>query len=580
MDLRKRIRIGDLLIENKVISEAQLDAALAEQKKTRRKLGKTLIDLGYIQESQLLTLLSQQLKIPYIELQQYPIDLEILKLLPEIYARRFRAIALKEENDKILVGMTDPTDIYAYDELIKVLKRPIDLVAISESDLLTQLETGYRKTDEIDSLAEVLDVELSENDFDLSALTETTSTADAPVVRLLQAIFEDAVGVQASDIHIEPDSNVLRIRQRIDGLLQEQIVDETRIATALTSRLKLMAGLNISEKRLPQDGRFNIKVKKKNIDVRLSTMPMVHGESVVMRLLDHSQGLLDFEKLGLPDNILQPLLDLIKKPHGLILVTGPTGSGKTTTLYAALNEINSPTSKIITAEDPVEYQLPRVNQVQIHEKIGLTFPTVLRTALRQDPDVMLIGEMRDQETVEIGLRAAMTGHLVFSTLHTNDAVSTVSRLLDMGAESFLVASSLKAILAQRLVRRLCPDCKKPHTLDQQEKSLLETITGHHETWPDFYEHHACNKCNNSGYKGRIGIYELLLMTPALSTSLHNEDNAAFIQQAKQQDGFISLTESAIELAKQGITTLDEVLRIAGDIDVRPHQADNLTPKPE
>jgi MSHA biogenesis protein MshE len=576
MDLRKRIRIGDLLIENKVISEAQLDAALAEQKKTRRKLGKTLIDLGYIQESQLLTLLSQQLKIPYLKLQHYPIDREILKLLPEIYARRFRAIALKEENDKILVAMTDPTDIYAYDELIKVLKRPIDLVAISESDLLTQLETGYRKTDEIDSLAEVLDVELSENDFDLSALTETTSTADAPVVRLLQAIFEDAVGVQASDIHIEPDSNVLRIRQRIDGLLQEQIVDETRIATALTSRLKLMAGLNISEKRLPQDGRFNIKVKKKSIDVRLSTMPMVHGESVVMRLLDHSQGLLDFEKLGIPDNILQPLQDLIKKPHGLILVTGPTGSGKTTTLYAALNEINSPTSKIITAEDPVEYQLPRVNQVQIHEKIGLTFPTILRTALRQDPDIILIGEMRDQETVEIGLRAAMTGHLVFSTLHTNDAVSTVSRLLDMGAESFLVASSLKAILAQRLVRRLCPDCKKPHTLDQQEKLVLETITGQQKSWPDFYEHHACNKCNNSGYKGRIGIYELLLMSPELSTSLHNEDNAAFIKQAKQQTGFISLTESAIELAKQGITTLDEVLRIAGDIDVRHQQTDNLS----
>lgn len=580
MDLRKRIRIGDLLIENKVISEAQLDAALAEQKKTRRKLGKTLIDLGYIQESQLLTLLSQQLKIPYVELQQYPIDREILKLLPEIYARRFRAIALKEENDKILVGMTDPTDIYAYDELIKVLKRPIDLVAISESDLLTQLETGYRKTDEIDSLAEVLDVELSENDFDLNALTETTSTADAPVVRLLQAIFEDAVGVQASDIHIEPDSNVLRIRQRIDGLLQEQIVDETRIATALTSRLKLMAGLNISEKRLPQDGRFNIKVKKKSIDVRLSTMPMVHGESVVMRLLDHSQGLLDFEKLGIPDNILQPLQDLIKKPHGLILVTGPTGSGKTTTLYAALNEINLPTSKIITAEDPVEYQLPRVNQVQIHEKIGLTFPAILRTALRQDPDIILIGEMRDQETVEIGLRAAMTGHLVFSTLHTNDAVSTVSRLLDMGAESFLVASSLKAILAQRLVRRLCPDCKKPHTLDQQEKLVLETITGQQESWPDFYEHNACNKCNNSGYKGRIGIYELLLMSPELSASLHNEDNADFIKQAKQQTGFISLTESAIELAKQGITTLDEILRIAGDIDVRHQQTDNLASNAE
>mgnify|MGYP000320626135 FL=1 len=575
MELRKRIRIGDLLIENKVISETQLTSALTEQKKTRRKLGKTLIDLGFIKESQLLTLLSKQLKIPYLELKQYPIDREVLKKLPEIHARRFRAVALKEEHGRILVGMADPTDIYAYDELIKVLKSPVDLAAISESDLLHQLETGYRKTDEIDSLAEVLDVQLSETDFDLTALTETTSSADAPVVKLLQAIFEDAVGIKASDIHIEPDSNVLRIRQRIDGVLQEQIVDETRIATALTSRLKLMAGLNISEKRLPQDGRFNIKVKNKSIDVRVSTMPMVHGESVVMRLLDHSQGLLNFAKLGIPANILQPLQSLIKKPHGLILVTGPTGSGKTTTLYAALNEINSPASKIITAEDPVEYQLPRINQVQIHEKIGLTFPSVLRTALRQDPDVILIGEMRDQETVEIGLRAAMTGHLVFSTLHTNNAVSTISRLIDMGAEAFLVASSLQAVLAQRLVRRLCLDCKTTHELDQTDKLLLEQINGPQASWPEFYRHQGCNQCNNTGYKGRIGIYELLVMTPELAASLHHNDSVQFSTLAKQQTGFISLTENALELAKQGITTLDEVLRIAGDLDVKePISANN------
>jgi MSHA biogenesis protein MshE len=567
MDLRKRIRIGDLLIENKVISEMQLNAALAEQKKTRRKLGKTLIDLGYIQESQLLTLLSQQLKIPYLELQKYPIDFNILRKLPEIHARRFRAIALKEENGKVLVGMADPTDIYAYDELQKVLKQPIELAAISESDLLHQIETAYRKTDEIDSLAEVLDVELAEHDFDLSALGSSTTSAEAPVVKLLQAIFEDAVNIQASDIHIEPDSNVLRIRQRIDGLLQEQIVDETRIATALTSRLKLMAGLNISEKRLPQDGRFNIKVKNKSIDVRLSTMPMVHGESVVMRLLDHSQGLLNFNKLGIPDSIVQPLQSLIRNPHGLVLVTGPTGSGKTTTLYAALNEINSPTNKIITAEDPVEYQLPRINQVQIHEKIGLNFPSVLRTALRQDPDVILIGEMRDKETVEIGLRAAMTGHLVFSTLHTNDAISTINRLLDMGAESFLVATSLRAVLAQRLVRRLCPECKKPQELTSQDKLVLEQLIGPQTSWPDIYEHQGCNNCNNTGYKGRIGIYELLIMTPELATSLHTNDISQFSQQAINQPGFTSLAHSAVELAKQGITSLDEVLRITGDRDL-------------
>ncbi|MDF1588381.1 MAG: ATPase, T2SS/T4P/T4SS family [Gammaproteobacteria bacterium] len=569
MDIRKRIRIGDLLIEQKLISETQLQNALAEQKKTRRKLGKTLIDLGYIQEEQLLTLLSTQLGISYVNLKTYPVDKDILKKLPEIHARRFRAIALKQENNQIVVGMADPTDIYAYDEIIKALNQPILVVAISESDLLHHLDTAYRKTEEIDSLAEVLHDEIAESDFDLQSLTQSTSTADAPVIKLLQAIFEDAVGIRASDIHIEPDSNVLRIRQRIDGVLHEQIVEETRIASALTSRLKLMAGLNISEKRLPQDGRFNIKVNNKAIDVRLSTMPMVHGESVVMRLLDHSQGLLDFNKLGVPQDILQPLRRLIRKPHGLVLVTGPTGSGKTTTLYAALSEINTPESKIITAEDPVEYQLPRVNQVQIHEKIGLTFPNVLRTALRQDPDIILIGEMRDQETVEIGLRAAMTGHLVLSTLHTNDAISTVNRLVDMGAEPFLIAASLQAVLAQRLIRRLCPDCKTPTQAEEHDLLVLAHLLGTQQTWPTFYQHNGCNQCNNTGYNGRIGIYELLIMTPELADCLQHGNSSEFNALAKKQANFISLTENAINLAKQGVTTLDEVIRIAGDIAVMP-----------
>lgn len=575
MDIRKRIRIGDLLVESKLISEAQLTSALQEQKKTRRKLGKTLIDLGFIKESQLLRLLSQQLKIPYLDLKLTPIDPAIFPLLPEIHARRFRAIALKEENDKILVGMADPTDIYAYDELQKVLQRKIDIAAISEKDLLTHLESDYRKTDEIDSLAEVLDDELAETDFDLQTLTQSTSTADAPVVKLLQAIFEDAVSMQASDIHIEPDQNVLRIRQRIDGVLQEQIVDEARIATALTSRLKLMSGLNISEKRLPQDGRFNIKVKKKSIDVRLSTMPMVHGESVVMRLLDHSQGQLDLEKLNIPSSVKEPLDKLIRKPHGLILVTGPTGSGKTTSLYAALNTINKPSSKIITAEDPVEYQLPRINQVQVHEKIGLTFPSVLRTALRQDPDVILIGEMRDKETVEIGLRAAMTGHLVFSTLHTNDAISTISRLLDMGAEGFLIASSLQAVLAQRLVRKLCPKCRQVHQVDELDKLWLIQALGSSEL-PTFHRAVGCHLCNDTGYKGRTGVYELLIMNSKLATAIQQGDRALFNQLAHQQQHGKTLTLNAISLAQEGITTLDEVLRIAGDLDVEAQQvnADN------
>ena len=567
MDIKKRIRIGDLLVENQLISESQLTSALEDQKKTRRKLGRTLIDLGFIEEAQLLRLLSKQLKIPYLDLRQHPVDLDILHLLPEIYARRFRAIALSKENGRILIGMADPTDIYAYDELQKVLNTDIDIAAISEGDLLKHLEADYRKTDEIDSLAEVLDDELADSDFDLQSLTQSSSSADAPVVKLLQAIFEDAVATQASDIHIEPDATVLRIRQRIDGMLQEQIVDETRIANALTSRLKLMAGLNISEKRLPQDGRFNIKVQNKSIDVRLSTMPMVHGESVVMRLLDHSKGMLDFSKLGIPDSVLSPLRQLIKKPHGLVLVTGPTGSGKTTTLYAALNEINTPETKIITAEDPVEYQLPRINQVQIHDKIGLTFPTVLRTALRQDPDVILIGEMRDQETAEIGLRAAMTGHLVFSTLHTNDAISTVSRLLDMGAEGFLVASSLQAVMAQRLIRRLCPECHKPHTLNEQEQHWLSQLLGSPTELPELYQAVGCQQCKDIGYKGRVGVYELLVMTPELTDALQQGNITSFIALATQQQKNKTLANNAVELAKQGVTSLDEIIRIAGDLDI-------------
>ncbi len=567
MNSRKRIRIGDLLVENKLISESQLNTALAEQKKTRRKLGRTLIDLGYIEESQLLRLLSKQLKIPYLDLRQYPIDPAVFPLLPEIYARRFRAIALSKENNRILVGMADPSDIYAYDEIQKVLKTPIDIAAISETDLLKHLDSGYRKTEQIDSLAEVLDDELAESDFDLQSITQSTTTADAPVVKLLQAIFEDAVAMQASDIHIEPDSSVLRIRQRIDGHLQEQIVDESRIASALTSRLKLMAGLNISEKRLPQDGRFHIKVKGRNIDVRLSTMPMVHGESVVMRLLDHSKGLLDFSKLGIPDDILVPLRHIIKKPHGLVLVTGPTGSGKTTTLYAALNEINAAETKIITAEDPVEYQLPRINQVQIHEKIGLTFPTVLRTALRQDPDVILIGEMRDQETVEIGLRAAMTGHLVFSTLHTNNAISTVNRLFDMGAEGFLLASSLQAVIAQRLVRRLCPECCQAHHLDNQQQLWLSQLLGSPAQLPEIYQAIGCQHCNHTGYHGRVGVYELLIMTDELTTALQHNDSALFTKLATAQQQGKTLANSAVALAKQQITSFDEIIRIAGDLDI-------------
>ena len=372
--------------------------------------------------------------------------------------------------------------------------------------------------------------------------------------------------VGASDIHIEPDEKVLRIRMRVDGVLQEQVMNEKRVAPALVLRLKLMAGLDISEKRLPQDGRFNIRVKDKSIDARVSTLPVSFGEAVVMRLLDQSGGALNLEQIGMPADILQRFRRQIHHPHGLVLVTGPTGSGKTTTLYSALTELNQPEVKIITVEDPVEYRLPRISQVQVHTKIGLSFASVLRTALRQDPDIVLIGEMRDQETAEIGLRAAMTGHLVLSTLHTNDAIATANRLIDMGAEGYLVAAACRAIIAQRLVRRICGTCAQPYTPDAQEHAWLAATAGAEATSASYRRGTGCPHCNNTGYRGRIGVYELLELDEPMADALRRNDSSAFTKAANASPGYRPLVQCALDYARQGLTTLEEVFRIAGEIE--------------
>jgi MSHA biogenesis protein MshE len=564
MSARKKVRIGDLLVENKIISEGQLGTALAEQKKTGRRLGRTLIELGYIDEDRLLLFLSQQLNIPNIDLRTYKFNPDTVRLLPETHARRYRAIVLDDKPDALLVGMADPGDIFGFDELTRILKRPINQAVVRESDLLRTIDVVYRRTAEITTLAEELGQELSDHDFDLAQLVQTEDT-DAPVFKLLQTLFKDAVQVGASDIHIEPDEKVLRIRMRIDGILQEQIMNEKRVAPALVLRLKLMAGLDISEKRLPQDGRFNIKVKDKSIDVRVSTLPVSFGESVVMRLLDQSGGTLDLEQIGMPPEILQRFRRQIHHPHGMVLVTGPTGSGKTTTLYSALTELNQPEIKIITVEDPVEYRLPRISQVQVHTKIGLTFAGVLRTALRQDPDIVLVGEMRDQETAEIGLRAAMTGHLVLSTLHTNDAIATANRLIDMGAEGYLVAAALRAIIAQRLVRRICGTCAQPYTPDVQEHAWLSATVGPEGASASYRRGAGCPHCNNTGYRGRIGVYELLELDEAMAEGLRRNDSNAFNAAAKASPGYRPLVLCALDYARQGITTLEEVFRVAGEI---------------
>jgi len=556
-----------LLVENGVITSAQLDEALGAQKKLGLKLGRTLIRLGAITEEKLLDFLSHQLQIPSIDLRRYQYDAAAVKLLPETYARRYRALALSlNADDSVLVGMSDPTDIFAYDEICRLLNRTVKQAIVREADVLSIIDQIYRHTDQISSLAEQLNEQLNETGIDLAQLIQNENVADAPVVKLLQTLFEDAVRASASDIHIEPDEQVLRVRMRIDGVLQEQVMKERRIAAALVSRLKLMSGLDISEKRLPQDGRFNVRVVGRSVDVRLSTMPVQYGESVVMRLLDQSAGFLNMERLGMPDEILQRFRYLIHRPYGMVLVTGPTGSGKSTTLYAALNELNSAEKKVITVEDPVEYKLPRINQVQVNFKINLTFASVLRSALRQDPDIIMVGEMRDHETMQIGLRAAMTGHLVLSTLHTNDAISAASRLIDMGGEGFLVAAALRAVLAQRLVRKVCESCKQPYTADATQRTALESILGAPATGHSFWEGAGCTQCNNTGYHGRIGVYELLEMDSPMLDALRRNDSAAFTRAAQANPHYRPLSLAALDYATRGITTLEEVLRVAGQID--------------
>lgn len=574
MNTRRKIRLGDLLVEQKLISEEQLNMALADQKKSGHKLGRVLIENGFVEENQILETLSTQLAIPYIDILHYKLKPETVRLIPEIQARRFRAVALENKTDGVLVGMADPTNIFAYDEISRLLKRPIKLAVVRERDLLKTLDSVYRRTEEISGFAEQLSEELAEGDIDLAALVSNADVADAPVVKLLSSLFEDAVQIGASDIHIEPDEEVLRIRQRVDGVLQEHIVDEVRIAQALVLRLKLIAGLDISEKRLPQDGRFSIRVKEHNIDVRMSTMPVAYGETVVMRLLDQSSGIPNLGELGMPPDIRRRYELLASRPHGMILVTGPTGSGKTTTLYATLKMLNRPDNKIITVEDPVEYRLARTNQVQVKSEIGLTFARVLRSALRHDPDIVLVGEIRDEETAEIALRAAMTGHLVLSTLHTNDAISTINRLLDMGIKSYLLASALHGIMAQRLVRRVCKSCASPYELTPQETAWITAYAGEQGLTANYMKGSGCGYCNHTGYSGRIGVYEFLDIDKKLTDILGHGDSIGFANAARKMPGFKPLQEVALNYARQGITSMEEVLRIAVDIDaIMDYRAD-------
>lgn len=557
----QKIRIGDHLITANLITQEQLEQALAQQKKTRRRLGSTLIEMNMIDENQLLEVLSQQLNIDYVDLKKFTLDPDIVKIIPEIPARRFRVIVLEDKEGLLRIGMADPSDIYAFDEIVRIVKRPFVTALVKESVLLKAIDKLYRQTEKIKNLAEEVDQQLGFAADEIIPNEADSELADAPLIQLLNTMLEDAVNINVSDIHIEPELDKTRIRFRIDGLLHEQAPASRRLAGALVSRLKLMAGLDISEKRLPQDGRFHFTIRKMHIDARLSTMPMQYGETAVMRLLNQSEGIPDLDVIGMDPITLAPFRKAIHRPHGLVIVTGPTGSGKTTTLYAALKDINDISKKIITVEDPVEFQIPGITQVQVNPKINLDFARVLRSLLRQDPDIALIGEMRDKETIETALRTAMTGHLVLSTLHTNDAASSVSRMIDMGAEPFMLATSLRGILAQRLIRKLCDNCAIPYTPSEPQQALITTTLGESSENLQFMQSKGCPHCNQTGYMGRTSISEFIEINDALVETLQKGDIQGFMHLANHQPEFQSMAKAAFKLAARGVTSLNEVMRI-------------------
>jgi len=558
----ERIRLGDLLLQQKLISQEQLKTALEDQGRSGRKLGKVLIESGYLSEDQIGEALARQLSVPFINLKYYNFNSAVTRKLPEPQARRFRALLLEEQDDMVLVAMVDPTDLFAFDEISRLIRKEVNIAVVSETMLLQTIDRIYRRTDQISSLARELGEDLGDVvDFG----TLTLGAEDAPVVKLLQTMFEDAVQARASDIHIEPHEKGLHIRFRIDGLLQPQTETDAKISSAVAQRLKLMSGLDISERRLPQDGRFNVKVRNHPIDVRISSMPTQYGETIVMRLLHRAGGVHQLADLGMSPETLQRFGSAIHRYTGMVLVTGPTGSGKTTTLYAALNELNKPDCKIITVEDPVEYRLDGVNQVQVNEKIELTFSRVLRSALRQDPDVILIGEMRDVETAQIGLRAAITGHMVLSTLHTRDAASAPLRLVDMGVPRYMVAYSLQAVVAQRLLRVNCESCRKPHQPAPQEIQWLRSV-GCDPASGQIMAGSGCQHCNGSGYAGRSGIYEMLEMDNELAALANSDDPGRFIAAAEKRMAGHLLRDSAAQLALAGKTTVAEAMRVTAQFE--------------
>jgi len=555
--------LGNLLVEQGLLAPEKLAEALAEQERTGRLLGRVLVENRFLTEEQVARALAGQLKVPYIDLRRYEVNFDTVRAFTEMQTRRFRVIVLEERADTYLVGMVDPFDLRTQDEISALLRRPVDVALITNDQLNQTIDRVYRKTELIGEFAKEVEREIANDDqiVDLNALDDSSQAEDAPVVRLLQTVFDDAVQVRASDIHIEPQEKKLVVRFRIDGVLHPQLEADARIASAVLVRLKLMAGLDIAEKRLPQDGRIAVRSGTRRLDVRVSTMPAQYGESVVMRVLMREGELIDLAKSGMPAHVFDGFVKVLRAPHGIVLVTGPTGSGKTTTLYGALQRSNDPGVKILTCEDPVEYRIGGLVQVQINEKVDLGFARVLRAFLRQDPDVMLVGEIRDQETAQIAVRAAMTGHLVLSTLHTNDAASTPSRLLDMGVPGYMIASTVLAVMSQRLVRLICRYCSESYSPPPDEMEWVRHYARDEAEHAKFQRGRGCTRCGGVGYTGRTGVYEMINMTAPLASAIHGGDSITFERVAREQLGRNTIARSALDLLFAGETSIEEAMEV-------------------
>jgi len=551
-------KIAKQLLESSLISQEQLELALKEQGKSGGSLGYNLVKTGAISEKAFAEFLSQIYQVPAVDLDELEPDENSIELIPSEVATKFQVVPVKREGRTLTVAMANPDNIFAIDDIKFITGLEVRPVVATETAIKRAIDRFY---DSADSLAEVMkdmeeDFEIVEDTEEDLGLAEAQSE-DAPVVKLVNSLITDAVNKGASDIHIEPFEKKLRVRYRIDGVLHEMMSPPYKMKGAITSRLKIMAELDIAEKRIPQDGRIKIRIGNKKIDLRVSTLPTIFGEKIVMRILDKSNLQIDLTKLGFQPEALEKFLNAIESPYGMVLVTGPTGSGKTTTLYSALNRINLPDRNIMTAEDPVEYNLDGINQVNVHEEIGLTFASALKAFLRQDPNIVMVGEIRDLETASIAVKAALTGHLVLSTLHTNDAPSTINRMIDMGIEPFLVASSVNLILAQRLVRKLCPKCKKKEMIHPE--AMRELGIESEEPF-EIYEPVGCPACNDTGYAGRVGLYEVMPISESIREMILDRASSSEIRDQAIKEGMITLRKDGILKIKEGITSLEEVLK--------------------